>query len=152
MPGKFNRSRAHKALNKSEGKTTKSGGSGHARGRHAAPTTDAGPSIDAYLISRCDRRPVGTRMSAFVNDRDQDRAVAYALGDSKATVRDSANLRGRKTVLSRVGAPLNELTVRVAEVTQPGHAECYNAKLRAVTVVYDDGDTFVTAYPSDFHA
>ena len=46
----------------------------------------------------------------------------------------------------------HELTVRVAEVTQPGHAECYNAKLRAVTVVYDDGDTFVTAYPSDFHA
>ena len=90
-------------------------------------------------------------MSAFLNDRDQERAVAYALQDKDATVTDAVNIEGRKTVTSKVKTPLNDITVRVAEVMGSGDPECYNAKLREVTVVYEGADKFVTAYPSDFY-
>lgn len=149
---KFNRARASKLLDKSEGKTTQSGQQAHARARHASPTLDEGPSVDAYLRMRCQGRGVGTKMTAFFNDRDQDRAVSFALGDKNARVTDSANLKGRKTVVSKVKSPLTEIKVRVAEVSANG-VECSDAKLREITVVYDEDNkgsyTLVTAYPSD---
>ncbi len=139
------RKRVHKPLEQSEK------GRGHGRERHSAPTLDAGPSIDAYLIARHGARPrVGVKMSAFLNDRDQDRAVAHAWSDT-----DAHTTQGRRTTMrSRTTGSLNNLTVRVAEATDGG-IECYNAKLREVLVVVDDmgqsRETIVTAYPSDFY-
>lgn len=147
--GKLDRRHVKKALDKSEGTTTSSGGQGHARGKHSAPTLDSGPSVDAFLRGRLAKSAVGAKASAFLNDRDQERAVSYALGDREAVVTDAVNLKDRKTVVSRVKTPLTDITVRAAEVTADG-IECYNAKLRAVTVVYEGKSTFVTAYPSDF--
>lgn len=142
MPRKGRRA-ARKHLDQSEK------GRGHGRERHAAPTLDAGPSIDAYLISRHGARPrTGVKMSAFLNERDQDRAVAYALSDTA-----SHNTNGARTTMrSRTRDSLNSITVRVAEATADG-VECYDAKLREVLVVVDHmgqpRETIVTAYPSD---
>jgi hypothetical protein len=147
-PSKFNRSRAARVLDRSEGQATATGSAGHARDRHAGPVLDAGPSIDAYLIARCAGRT--NRASAFLNQRDQDAAVAHALAASDASVADGVNASSRKTVVAPVSGRLKDLTVRVAEKDAGGAIECYDAKLREVTVVYDGDFQIVTAYPSKF--
>lgn len=126
-------------------------GRGHARERHQSPTLEAGPSIDAYLISRHGARPrVGAKMTAFLNERDQDRAVSFAWNKTD----DYSKSESRTTIKSRTSGSVSNITVRVAEAMASG-VECYNAQLREVTVVVDNigvkgKETFVTAYPSDF--
>jgi len=155
MPkNKFNRSKAHKLLVNSEGEPTNTGTAGHARAKHSAPTLAEGPSVDAYLRRRCTEEhvAVGGRRTAFLNDRDQDRAVAFALSDRNGTVTDNAHVRNRKTIIVDVNSGTLDLNVRVATVGNNNNVEYSTSKLRQITVVYEVDSKgkykVVTAFPS----
>lgn len=122
---------------------------GHARARHSSPTLPAGPSIDAYLKSRFGNNVAeGSKMSAFLSDDDQDRAVAYAFTQVDKHQSDGV----RTTMRVRVDGTLRDITVRVVEKVG-GSLEGYAAKLREVLVVVDhlgkSAECIITAYPSD---
>ncbi len=121
---------------------------GHARARHAAPTLPAGPSIDAYLKQRMnDRARDGSMMSAFYDDKDQDRCVAFAFNQVNSHTVDGV----RTTMRVSADGTLRKITVRVLEMIN-GTKEGYDAKLREVLVVVDNlgkpNEVVITAYPS----
>lgn len=124
---------------------------GHARARHAHPTLAAGPSIDAYLKQRMpDNASEGTKMSAFYNDTDQNKAVAYAFNETGSHKLSKT----RTTMRVKTKDELNQITVRVVEMID-GVKQGYDAKLREVFVAVDDlgktNECIITAYPSDTH-
>jgi hypothetical protein len=151
--------KAGRLLDKSEGSTTATGSAGHARGQHSAESVslESGPSVDSHLIGELSGAAVGAVKSAFLNDRDQNRAASYALDNGTET--ESNRVVGRRTKVAQVKEGLNQISVRVAKVRVKGAApacDCWNAKLRAITLVYDrEGDSskmvVVTCYPSGFH-
>src|SRR5690349_10190067 len=98
-------------------------GHSHAREKHVAPLLDDAPSVDAYLKERC-RRERLPKASAFLNERDQERAVAFARNDKDATRDDRVKKGSPRIVLrSEVKGELTKITVRVAEKIDKDNVE-----------------------------